>query len=266
MEISTVSELLTEYNLSHQICDSYIKLSSPFREDNHPSMCIYPEKQLVLDYGGDYTGDIWSFLQEVSQLETSSVPFVKKPKKVKEKIEIEYNHNYKVEAQRFLVSRGLPVEFYDQYGMQTAYFGEEKKICFPLVNGYEVRTLGTWVPKAYTMRENRDKPSWFFYDNPKSDTVVVTEGIIDALTVSLVLPHVKLLATLSNHFSANHAVAIMDYSNIIVIPDNDTAGRKILNGVVSSGLTFTSIDLPQGIKDCNEAGYTVLREVLQFFV
>ena len=77
--------------------------------------------------------------------------------------------------------------------------------------------------------------------------VIVTEGIFDALCISG-------LAVMHNEISDDQARLIRSLGrNVIVVPDQDTAGVALIDRAVELGWSVSIPDWPEGVKDINDA-------------
>jgi hypothetical protein len=77
--------------------------------------------------------------------------------------------------------------------------------------------------------------------------VIVTEGIFDALCISGV-------AVMHNEVSDDQARLIRSLGrNVVVVPDQDTAGIALIDRAVELGWSVSIPDWPEGVKDINDA-------------
>jgi len=77
--------------------------------------------------------------------------------------------------------------------------------------------------------------------------VIVTEGIFDALCISGV-------AVMHNEVSDDQARLIRSLGrNVVVVPDQDTAGVELIDRAVELGWSVSIPDWPEGVKDINDA-------------
>jgi hypothetical protein len=77
--------------------------------------------------------------------------------------------------------------------------------------------------------------------------VIVTEGIFDALSISG-------LAVMHNEVSDDQARLIRSLGrNVVVVPDQDEAGIKLVDRAVELGWSVSIPDWPEGVKDINDA-------------
>jgi len=122
---------------------------------------------------------------------------------------------------------------------------------FDKIVGYSLRSLDDnsnnkyihYVPNGYL----------YNFDNLLKDRKyqIIVEGQADALSIDGI-------ALLSNVFTPEKLKRLMDYKNgseIIILPDRDLAGMKIVQQVLSENLPF-SISFPsweRGIKDAEDA-------------
>ena len=77
--------------------------------------------------------------------------------------------------------------------------------------------------------------------------VIVTEGIFDALCISG-------LAVMHNEISDDQARLIRSLGrNVVVVPDQDTAGVELIDRAVELGWSVSIPNWPAGVKDINDA-------------
>jgi hypothetical protein len=77
--------------------------------------------------------------------------------------------------------------------------------------------------------------------------VIVTEGIFDALSISG-------MAVMHNEISDDQARLIRSLGrNVVVVPDQDTAGVALIDRAVELGWSVSIPDWPEGVKDINDA-------------
>jgi len=95
------------------------------------------------------------------------------------------------------------------------------------------------MPKGYVFGIDLQQVGW--------QTVIVTEGIFDALSISGV-------AVMHNEVSDDQARLIRSLGrNVVVVPDQDTAGVELIDRAVELGWAVSIPDWPSGVKDINDA-------------
>ena len=117
--------------------------------------------------------------------------------------------------------------------------------------GYSLRSLNDMSPSKYI----HYTPSGYIYgiDNMQEDRKynILTEGELDALAI-------KGSALLSNAFTKDKLKRVLEAkgnSEIIILPDRDNAGKKIVEQVITENLPF-SVSFPNwgdGVKDAFDA-------------
>jgi hypothetical protein len=114
------------------------------------------------------------------------------------------------------------------------------------VVGHTTRFLDDRTPRyiqdiqpGYVFGTDLQKSNW--------QTVIVVEGVFDALSIDG-------LAVL--HAEINEAQARLIRSlgrDVIIVPDQDTAGMKLVDRAVELGWSVSIPDWPEGVKDVNDA-------------
>jgi len=114
------------------------------------------------------------------------------------------------------------------------------------VVGWCARFLDNKIPKYI----NHSQPGYVFgIDLQRTDwqSVIVTEGIFDALSISG-------LAVMHNTISDGQAKLIRSLGKeVIVVPDQDTAGVELIDRAVELGYSVSIPEWPAGCKDVNDA-------------
>lgn len=149
----------------------------------------------------------------------------------------------------YLADRGLSLDDYNWYW--TPENGFTDRLIIPFY--HEHRLVG------YTARLCRDgkikyiseqQPSYVFnLDNQTYDRkfVLVTEGPIDAICLDGV-------AVMSNEIGDKQVTQINQLQReVIVVPDRDAAGLKMIEQALDLGWSVSMPDWPEGVKDVNDA-------------
>ncbi len=149
----------------------------------------------------------------------------------------------------YLTSRGLDIGDYNWHW--TDEDGFQNRLIIPFY--HEGRTVG------YTARLTRDgkvkyiseqQPGYVFnLDKQTYDRkfVLVTEGPIDAICLDGV-------AVMSNDIGPKQSAQINRLQReVILVPDRDEAGYKMIEQAVELGWSVSMPDWPEGIKDVNDA-------------
>ena len=114
------------------------------------------------------------------------------------------------------------------------------------VVGWTARFLDNKIPKYI----NHSQPGYVFgidLQHTNWQYVIVTEGIFDALSISG-------LAVMHNTISDSQARLIRSLGKeVIVVPDQDTAGLELIDCAVELGYSVSIPEWPAGCKDVNDA-------------
>ena len=114
------------------------------------------------------------------------------------------------------------------------------------VIGWCARLLDDKIPKYI----NHSQPGYVFGTDLQRNAwqyVIVTEGIFDALSING-------LALMHNTVSESQARLIRSLGKeVIVVPDQDTAGVELVDRAVELGYSVSIPEWPEGCKDVNDA-------------
>lgn len=114
------------------------------------------------------------------------------------------------------------------------------------VIGWCARFLDDKIPKYI----NHSQPGYVFGTDLQRNAwqyVIVTEGIFDALSING-------LALMHNTVSEGQARLIRSLGKeVIVVPDQDTAGVELVDRAVELGYSVSIPEWPEGCKDVNDA-------------
>lgn len=147
----------------------------------------------------------------------------------------------------YLRNRSVPMD----YPYMMSHFGPRKGIIIPFTHdntivGSTIRFLDDRNPRylndfqpGYVFGTDLQKQAWQY--------AIVVEGIFDALSISG-------LAVM--HADVNEAQARLIRSlgkEIIVVPDQDEAGMKLVDRAVELGWNVSMPEWPEGVKDVNDA-------------
>ena len=155
---------------------------------------------------------------------------------------------------RWLVEHSLPAE--DAALIRKARLVSDKGdffrgwITFPTPDGsYMVgRILGSGEPK-YLGMPGLPKPVWGI-EAIEGPIVFLCEGIPDALT--LIKWGYPAAALLGSHASRRQVEALRRFHLLIVVFDNDEAGRLGVEELIEAKLPVRAVTLPSNVKDVNE--------------
>lgn len=155
----------------------------------------------------------------------------------------------------YLEKRGIE---YDSYPFRvtpngTGKFGSRKehRVIIPYyyrskIVGYTSRFLDNRTPKyinvqqpGYVFNIDAQKPDW--------QVCIATEGIFDALSINGV-------ALMHDDISSEQAMLLASLNRkIIVVPDRDETGLKLIDRALELGYSVSLPNWSQGVKDVNDA-------------
>jgi len=265
MEITDIKEklsiitVLNHYNIKP---DKHNQINCPFHEDAKPSLRIYPETNTYHCFGCGKTGDTIQFIQDKESLtkheaieKAKTLTGLPKPTQTgsvkaatKEDFSVLYAQlqeslRRSPKAKQYLKERGL--ENLQEVGYNSGTNWKKLKQCivFPLkyksgnITGlYGRRTTESnghnlEYGKHY-YSENR-KGLYPGYPNANTETLIITEAIIDAATllqIPLITSQFSVLSAYgTNGLTAEHKAAIKGLNNlneIIFFFDGDQAGKE----------------------------------------
>lgn len=149
----------------------------------------------------------------------------------------------------YLFDRGLDVYDYDFYWTPEKSYRSRLIIPFRINNetvGWTARTINAASPKYLSDQE----PGFVFnldaQNNYDRKFVIVTEGVLDAVSVQGV-------ALLGNELKTGQSALINRLQKeVIVVPDKDAAGKKLVHEAIQQQWSVSMPDWPDGIKDIND--------------
>jgi DNA primase len=269
MEINDIKQrlpilmVLTYYKIQQ---DKHHQILCPFHQDDKPSCKIYPETNTYHCFACGKTGDVIQFIQDkegitkheailkaTSFINPPQIPTPKPEKPKPEPTEKPFTELFgyfkesivrSTNAQNYCQQRGL-----DYKQLEIGYNSREKWnklvqcIIFSLKdkNGNITSLYGRRITesKGYSLEygkhyysENR-KGLYPNYPSPETQTLIITEAIIDAATL-LQLPEISSQFTILSAYGTNgltkeHKQAIAELKQlkeIIFFFDGDTAGKE----------------------------------------
>ena len=231
-------------------------LCCPFHDDKNPSMQVYAETNTVHCFSGncEHTGkaidqiDFILYMEKCTKHEAikkaKSLLGVIEPVKPKENLntvfhQLKTNLSKSRKATEYLKSR----ELYDMkldigsnhqtsINGKTDYHYPKLKNCivFPLKDksGNVVSLYGRSLTSGHYYLENR-KGLYPNYPSGETQTIILTESIIDAATVNKYTEYETLALYGTNGLTAEHTAALKNckqLQEIIFFLDGDTAGQK----------------------------------------
>jgi 5S rRNA maturation endonuclease (ribonuclease M5) len=153
----------------------------------------------------------------------------------------------------YLAGRGLKYNQYNFMITPNGKFRNKNRIIIPythggVIVGYTSRFLDNNLPKYL----NEQQPGYIFgLDLQKSNWkyVIVVEGVLDAISING-------MAVLHNKISDKQAKQLMRLAQekeVIVVPDHDKAGKKLVDDAVKYGFSVSTPLWGNDIKDVNDA-------------
>lgn len=286
----SILAVLGKYNLKP---DKHNQIKCPFHDDDKPSCKIYPDTNTYHCFACGKTGDAIQFIQDKEGITkheallratalinneklamSNKIPMPAKPVNNNDKTLPELFTYFRqsiarsTNAQSYCTSRGL-----DYKTLEIGYNSAEKwnklKQCiiFPLKDktGNIISLYGRRIneSKGYSLEygkhyysENRSG-LYPCYPNPDTETLIITEAIIDAATLLQVPEISSLFAILAaygtNGLTKEHKAAIEALPNlkeIIFFFDGDAAGREGVNRLSlelkmnNEKLTISAVETP----------------------
>jgi hypothetical protein len=149
----------------------------------------------------------------------------------------------------YLLNRGYTIDDYDWYWTDEEGFDDRIIIPFYYQNrtvGYTSRTIQPH--KKYKYISDQQPGYVFNLDNQNWERkfVIVTEGPLDAICVDGV-------AVMTNEIGKVQKFLISKLNReVIVVPDRDRAGLKMIEQAIEWGWSVSMPDWPLGIKDVSE--------------
>lgn len=150
----------------------------------------------------------------------------------------------------YLIARGFTIDDYDWHWTDEQGFNDRLIVPFYYQNrlvGYTARLIRERKTVKYISEQ---QPGYVFnLDKQTYDRkfVLVTEGPLDAVSIDGV-------AVMSNEISPvqQHLISRLQ-REIIVVPDRDAAGLKMIEQAIGWGWSASMPDWPEGVKDVNDA-------------
>ena len=154
-------------------------------------------------------------------------------------------------AVRYLQSRGLADRLEDFYW--TDEEGLRNRVLVPFTwlgkpMGYSGRLFAEGAKRAKYLSNYPSNMIWG-YDNQQRDAkfCIVVEGLIDAVSLDAI-------AVCNNEINETQAICIESLDkDIIVVPDRDAAGMKMVTTALEYGWSVAFPDWEAGVKDCADA-------------
>ena len=243
-----IAVVLNQYNL---IANKNDHLKCPFHKDDKPSLRIYPKTNTYTCFGCGKTGDTIQFIQDIEKITKHQA--IKKAETLisqsitiaptkQEVAEINYKELFpKLQASlprsekavEYLKSRNLyDIKIEMGYNGGSHYKSLKNCLIFPLKNqsneivSFYGRSVNGNGKHYYTTNRKGLYPA---YPNQETQTLILTESIIDATTVNKYTNYQALALYGTNGLTAEIKTAIAELEQlqeIILFFDGDHAGRE----------------------------------------
>lgn len=150
----------------------------------------------------------------------------------------------------YMFSRNLNLDDTDYYWTPVA--GYRDRLIIPFY--YQGKTVG-WTARSYIKDRkpkylSQSQPGYVYNldeQRPQKAFCIVVEGAIDAI-------HVDGVAVLRNEINEQQAALINSLNkDVIVVPDRDRAGSKLIEQAIEQGWSVSMPDWKPGIKDVSDA-------------
>ncbi len=282
MEIKQIKEqlsietVLNEYNIS---VNNNNHAKCPFHKDNKPSLRIYPNTNTYTCFGCDKTGDAIQFIQEIENctkhqaikkakelIGTAEIKPLKTTTEIQEAINFtELFPKFKQSLHRskkaiaYLEERGIyDVKLEQGYNSGGIYKNLKNCIIYPLKNEQNeiVSLYGRNIAKTGTHYYTANRKGLYpKYPNKETQVIVLTESIIDSVTLQKYTNFETLALYGTNGLTNEHLEALKRIENlkeVILFFDGDEAGEKAIQehsktlNQLFNNLSISKINCPQG--------------------
>ena len=282
-----IENILISLNLHYVHSNNYYKVSSPFREDRHPSMIVYPSGY-VIDFGGTFRGNIKTLWKVLNGNEKVPDDFFIDKKNVFKKVQKKEichdidiigekkNYSESPELREYMKRRCLSKESCDHFNISYIDVGVIKtnfstrsirnKILIPMITGNELKNIEIRSVKD-------DRPKVLYVENGTTDflynssnllmdqELIITEGIIDAISVwDRAEKNVTCFFGASN-VTKNKVQELLNFKHITIFPDGDAAGFGMVHKFAQMYRRDFSVCFVDD-KDPNDLKSQEIREVL----
>jgi hypothetical protein len=170
-------------------------------------------------------------------------------KPISEYIQQEFIPNELVPIIEYIHSRGLTHDAYNFQWCEEAGFNDRLIIPF-YYKGRLVGWTGRKVRDGKPKYLSEQQPGYVFnLDSQTADRkfVIIVEGPLDAISIDAVA------LTGSEINKAQHALINLLHRQVIVVPDRDQAGAKLIDQAIEFGWSVSMPNWPDGVKDVNDA-------------
>lgn len=240
--------------------EKYYKFSSPFREDKNPSMVLYKNNLMCIDFSSRYKNNLFSFVKDITGETLYSVTGIDRkklygkmfenslqtrkefPNRIKSiKINGMLNKVEKSEeALSYCQRRNLFVDFRKKFDIRymksgkinDTYFGN--RICIPIVSdGKTVSMEGRDVTGKARAKVLYPKGAYvstlFNIDNLKrKEPLIVVEGIMDIPKIWKFFTK-NVTTTFGIMITSRQKELLNTFDEIILMPDGDKAGEDMID-------------------------------------
>jgi len=133
------------------------------------------------------------------------------------------------EARSYLSRRGMTSNQIESHQVGLSLIGKSRmRVVFPV---YDEKKLMGWSGRTLITDH---EPKWLhssglrsvYWARRGSDTLVIVEGIFDAIAIERGIPTVAVMALLGTNLTEEKRKNLNQYNNIVIWLDPDSAGRK----------------------------------------
>lgn len=216
------------------------------------NLCVLSTRRLLNDFEINENDD---FDKQIKTIKKFDLPSGAKP--ILEWLDDGCRDVNFINVTKHLIGRAITVQLYRDFYWTPELCGTSmmnKRIIIPLrrsnnIVGYIARlTSGLQkLPKYITKRDNSMLFNENLLYNDHIKNLIVVEGVFDAISVSGV-------GCLSNSLTVEQIKKLKNSNkNIIIVPDRDEAGRKLVEDAIDNGFSVSFPDWGDDIKDAEES-------------
>jgi hypothetical protein len=158
--------------------------------------------------------------------------------------------NKLIKILEYMQSRSLYIDDYDWYWSDAVGYEDRLIIPFTYYNrivGYTARTIDELKIPKYLSEQQVGYVFNIDRQTPDKQFVIVVEGPMDAISID----GVSLMG--STVSGGQHLVINQLQKEVIVVPDRDSAGRKLIETAISMNWSVSFPDWSEDVKDVNDA-------------
>lgn len=293
-----LKHLLSSYNIKYKPDGNSLKVRclNPAHSDKNPSLNISTlDPHLYHCFSCGFKGNKYSLVKHLSGKswndyngieDRPSYEFVSSlsrksfPEKKTEFTEVTLDGNLDYvtshpEAVPYILSRGINHAFLLKYNVSYTTYAEVngtkyvKRLCIPLcmdgkVVNIEGRAIYKDIKPKVLYAKGTSTNFLFDYDNlNRNAPLYVVEGIMH-LPNLFELGYRNITATFGSRITKNQMKQLKEFKKIILIPDNDEAGLKMIEDLEEAldDREFNIVFLPTDVNDVGEATLDQLKESL----